>query len=214
MAGSFLEGAPIVPVSSVTGAGLDELRQRAGARGRAACREKNAAGHFRLPIDRVFSVKGFGTVVTGTLISGVGRARSRRWRSIPAGRRLRVRGVQVHGSQAGPRGGRAAHRGQPGRYRAGRAGARRRALRARACSAPCKQLDCRLRPAAFGQAAEAPRAGALSFRHGGDRSRGAAARTARRRCSRAARPTPGWCCASRRCCCPATASSSACSRRW
>ena len=69
VAGSFLEGAPMVAVSSVTGAGLEELRDEL-ARAAAAVPEKNAAGHFRLPIDRVFSVKGFGTVVTGTLISG------------------------------------------------------------------------------------------------------------------------------------------------
>src|SRR5262249_50164773 len=69
VSGSFLEGAPIVPVSSVTGAGLGELRQ-ALASVAAAVLERNASGNFRLPIDRVFSVKGFGTVVTGTLISG------------------------------------------------------------------------------------------------------------------------------------------------
>src|SRR6266478_5217310 len=67
VAGSFLEGAPIVPVSSVTGAGLDDLRREL-ARVAAAVPEKNAGGHFRLPIDRVFNVKGFGIVATGTLI--------------------------------------------------------------------------------------------------------------------------------------------------
>src|SRR4249920_3139938 len=69
VAGSFLESAPIVPVSSTTGAGLPDLRREL-ARVAAAATEKNARGHFRLPIDRVFSVKGFGTVVTGTLVSG------------------------------------------------------------------------------------------------------------------------------------------------
>ncbi len=97
--GSFLEGAPMVPVSSVTGAGLDELRREL-ARAAADVGEKNAAGYFRLPIDRVFSVKGFGTVATGTLISGsVGKEQE--VEVYPAGRRLRVRGVQVHGSTAG-----------------------------------------------------------------------------------------------------------------
>ena len=99
VAGSFLEGAPMVPVSSVTGAGLDELRAEL-ARAAAAVPEKNAAGYFRLPIDRVFTVKGFGTVVTGTLISG-SVAKEQEVELYPAGRRLRVRGVQVHGSQAG-----------------------------------------------------------------------------------------------------------------
>ncbi|HXB66619.1 MAG TPA: selenocysteine-specific translation elongation factor [Candidatus Acidoferrales bacterium] len=99
VAGSFLEGAPIVPVSSVTGAGLDDLRREL-ARVAALAPEKNAAGRFRLPIDRVFSVKGFGTVATGTLISG-SVAAEQMVEVYPAGRRLRVRGVQVHGSKAG-----------------------------------------------------------------------------------------------------------------
>jgi len=99
VAGSFLAGAPIVPVSSMTGAGLDDLRREL-TRAAAEVPEKNAAGHFRLPIDRVFSVKGFGTVVTGTLISGsVGKEQE--VELYPSGRRLRVRGVQVHSSSAG-----------------------------------------------------------------------------------------------------------------
>jgi selenocysteine-specific elongation factor len=99
VAGSFLEGAPIVPVSSVTGAGLDELRREL-ARVASTVGEKNAAGYFRLPIDRVFTVKGFGTVTTGTLISG-SVAKEQEVEVYPAGRRLRVRGVEVHGSTAG-----------------------------------------------------------------------------------------------------------------
>ena len=98
VAGSFLEGAPIVPVSSVTGAGLDDLRREL-ARVAADVGEKNAAGYFRLPIDRVFSVKGFGTVTTGTLISG-SVAKEQEVEVYPAGRRLRVRGVEVHGATA------------------------------------------------------------------------------------------------------------------
>ncbi len=98
VAGSFLESAPIVPVSSTTGAGLDDLRREL-ARVAAAIPEKNSAGHFRLPIDRVFTIKGFGTVVTGTLISGA-IAKETEVELYPAGRRLRVRGVQVHGSKA------------------------------------------------------------------------------------------------------------------
>jgi selenocysteine-specific elongation factor len=99
VAGSFLQGAPIVPVSSITGAGLDDLRREL-ARVAAEVGEKNAAGYFRLPIDRVFSVKGFGTVATGTLISG-SVAKEQEVEVHPAGRHLRVRGVQVHGSTAG-----------------------------------------------------------------------------------------------------------------
>jgi selenocysteine-specific elongation factor len=98
VAGSFLEGVPMVPVSSVTGAGLEELRQ-ALARVAAEAPEKDASGHFRLPIDRVFTVKGFGTVATGTLVSG-SVAKEQEVELYPAGRRLRVRGVQVHGASA------------------------------------------------------------------------------------------------------------------
>jgi len=98
VAGSFLEGAPIVPVSSATGAGLDELRSGL-AHVAAEVPEKNASGYFRLPIDRVFSVKGFGTVVTGTLVSG-SVSKEQEVELYPAGRRLRVRGVQVHDATA------------------------------------------------------------------------------------------------------------------
>jgi len=98
VAGSFLEGAPVIAVSSTTGAGLDELR---GALGRAAsaAAAKSAAGHFRLPLDRAFTVKGFGTVVTGTLISGSVH-KEQEVELYPVGRRLRVRGVQVYGAPA------------------------------------------------------------------------------------------------------------------
>ncbi|SPF56259.1 Selenocysteine-specific elongation factor [Candidatus Sulfopaludibacter sp. SbA4] len=98
VAGSFLEGAPAVAVSSVTGAGLDDLRREL-ARVAAAVPEKNAAGHCRLQIDRVFSMRGFGTVATGTLISG-SIQKEQEVEVYPSGRRLRVRGVQVHGSKS------------------------------------------------------------------------------------------------------------------
>jgi selenocysteine-specific elongation factor len=98
VAGSFLEGAPVVPVSSVSGEGLEELRQTLGRVALEAA-ARNAAGYFRLPVDRVFSVKGFGTVVTGTLMSGV-VAKEQEVEVYPGGRRLRVRGVEVHGSAA------------------------------------------------------------------------------------------------------------------
>ncbi|HWR54695.1 MAG TPA: selenocysteine-specific translation elongation factor [Bryobacteraceae bacterium] len=98
VAGSFLEGAPTVAVSSTTGAGLDELRAHllALARGIPV---KDTSRHFRLPVDRAFSIHGFGTVVTGTLISGA-VSREQEVDLHPAGRRLRVRGVQVHGDTA------------------------------------------------------------------------------------------------------------------
>jgi len=96
VAGSLLEGAPMVPVSSTTGAGLDDLRREL-AKAADAVPEKNASGFFRLPIDRVFQVKGFGDVATGTLVSGA-VTKEQEVELYPAGRRLRVRGVQVHGS--------------------------------------------------------------------------------------------------------------------
>ena len=93
--GSFLEGAPVVAVSSKTGAGLDGLKAEL-ARAAAAVPGKDASQIFRLPIDRAFVMKGFGTVVTGTLVAGsVGREDE--VEVFPSGRRLRVRGVQVHG---------------------------------------------------------------------------------------------------------------------
>jgi len=93
--GSFLEGAPVVAVSAATGAGLDELRAEL-ARAAADVTEKDDSRWFRLPIDRVFTMKGFGTVVTGTLVSGAVRA-EQEVEAQPGGRVVRVRGVQTHG---------------------------------------------------------------------------------------------------------------------
>ncbi|MGD0201575.1 MAG: SelB C-terminal domain-containing protein, partial [Bryobacteraceae bacterium] len=98
VAGSFLEGAPLVAVSSVTGRGLDELRARL-LEAAAAAPAKDASRYFRLPIDRAFSMRGFGTVVTGTLVSG-SVAQDGEVELHPGGRRLRVRGIQVHGQPA------------------------------------------------------------------------------------------------------------------
>jgi len=96
-AGSFLDAAPIVPVSARTGAGLDELR-RALVAASAGVSARAADGAARLPIDRVFSMKGFGTVVTGTLVSGT-VAIDRELVVVPGGRPVKVRGVQVHGAR-------------------------------------------------------------------------------------------------------------------
>ena len=98
VAGSFLEGAPIVPVSSTTGEGIDQLK-KALERAALEVSEKNASRHFRLPIDRVFSMKGFGTVITGTLISGAVK-KDQEVEIHPSGRLARVRGVQVYGAAA------------------------------------------------------------------------------------------------------------------
>ncbi|HWR17041.1 MAG TPA: selenocysteine-specific translation elongation factor [Terriglobales bacterium] len=96
--GSFLDGAPIVPVSSKTGAGLEELKRQIASVA-AEVPTKSAEAIFRLPIDRVFTMKGFGTVVTGTLISGF-VTKDDEVEIAPTGKRVRVRGVQVHGQAA------------------------------------------------------------------------------------------------------------------
>src|SRR5262249_48191092 len=96
--GSFLESAPIVPVSSVTLAGVEQLTATLVASATEAT-TKSSDALFRLPIDRVFTMKGFGTVVTGTLISGSVR-KDDDVQLFPSGQRARVRGVQVHGRAA------------------------------------------------------------------------------------------------------------------
>ncbi|MGA8298765.1 MAG: selenocysteine-specific translation elongation factor [Terriglobales bacterium] len=98
--GSFLDPAhaPLVAASSLTGAGIDEVKAELA---KLACETtaKDSAALARLPIDRVFTMKGFGTVVTGTLVAGTIR-KEQEMELFPAGRRVRVRGVQVHGSPA------------------------------------------------------------------------------------------------------------------
>jgi selenocysteine-specific elongation factor len=96
--GSFLEDSPVVAVSAKTGAGIDAVKAALQAAAHAA-REKNAARPPRLPIDRVFTIRGFGTVVTGTLISGhfqVGDEVD----ILPGGRRARIRGIEAHNAAA------------------------------------------------------------------------------------------------------------------
>ena len=98
--GTFLETprAPIVAVSSLTGAGLPDLEQ-AMVEVATGVQPRDSEAIARLPIDRVFSMKGFGTVVTGTLVAGTIR-REDELEVFPKGRRVRVRGVQVHGQTA------------------------------------------------------------------------------------------------------------------
>jgi len=98
VSGTFLDGAPIVAVSSRTGAGLDVLR--AALASTAAKITKRVDDHIaRLAIDRSFAVKGFGTVVTGTLASGK-IAEGEELDLLPTDRRARVRGLQSHGRKA------------------------------------------------------------------------------------------------------------------
>jgi selenocysteine-specific elongation factor len=102
--GSFLDTtlapvrSPIIAVSSLTGAGLDELKS-ALAKVASEVTAKDSAALARLPIDRVFTIKGFGTVVTGTLVAGTIR-KEEELEVFPSGKRVRVRGVQVHGAPA------------------------------------------------------------------------------------------------------------------
>ena len=96
--GSFLDGTPIIPVSSLTGAGVSALKQ-ALAEMSVGIAGRDANALVRLPIDRVFTMKGFGTVVTGTLISGSIRKEDE-LEVFPGRKRVRVRGVQVHGATA------------------------------------------------------------------------------------------------------------------
>ncbi|MBW1999374.1 MAG: selenocysteine-specific translation elongation factor [Deltaproteobacteria bacterium] len=92
--GTFLEGAPVVEVSAVTGEGLEELKDVIGKIAKAVP-ERRSGAFFRIPIDRVFTMKGFGTVITGTTISGsikVGDEVT----IYPRGIVSRVRGIQIH----------------------------------------------------------------------------------------------------------------------
>ncbi|HPC73174.1 MAG TPA: selenocysteine-specific translation elongation factor [Syntrophales bacterium] len=92
--GTFLADAPVIPCSAVTGRGIPEVR-RAITEAVARLEERRDSGLFRLPIDRVFTMKGFGTVVTGTLVSGkveVGDTVE----IMPSKVQAKIRGIQVH----------------------------------------------------------------------------------------------------------------------
>jgi selenocysteine-specific elongation factor len=96
--GSFLERSPVLRVSSHTGQGIPELIQtlRESIKNTGP---KDAADIFRLPVDRCFTMKGFGTVVTGTLIAGRVQ-KEEEVEILPIQRVTRVRGIQVHGKAA------------------------------------------------------------------------------------------------------------------
>ena len=98
--GSFLDPShsPIVPVSSLTGSGMEDLK-RALVRVATEVPARDSKAIARLPIDRVFTMKGFGTVVTGTLVSGTIHKEDE-LAVFPEARRVRVRDVQVHGKVA------------------------------------------------------------------------------------------------------------------
>lgn len=92
--GTFLEGAPVIPVSSLTRSGLPEIKTALMAAGRRV-RRREDCGYFRLPVDRVIVMHGFGTVIAGTVLSG-GIKTGDRIEILPERIETRVRGVQVH----------------------------------------------------------------------------------------------------------------------
>jgi selenocysteine-specific elongation factor len=96
--GTFLEGAPILPVSSSTGQGIPEL-VRVLERLSAEVEERSSAGIFRLPVDRVFTMRGFGTVITGTAVSG-SLSSGDQVMIYPQEIQAKVRGIQVHNQEA------------------------------------------------------------------------------------------------------------------
>lgn len=97
--GSFLEGKPVIPVSAATGEGLDELKAEIIAKCDRENKRREEKELFRLPVDRVFTMQGFGTVVTGTLMDGNVRVGD----DIiiyPEGSKAKVRGIQTYGKDA------------------------------------------------------------------------------------------------------------------
>ena len=96
--GTFLENAPIFAVSSATGQGMDELRQH--IQERAASLAPTRGGNvFRLPVDRVFTMKGHGTVITGTVIAGGAKVGDEAV-FMPSGQETKIRSLQWHGAPA------------------------------------------------------------------------------------------------------------------
>ena len=105
VADSFLEDAPIISVSAKTGAGLDQLKEALRkVAGKIPARSSETV--VRLPVDRSFTMRGFGAVVTGTLVAGEINEGDE-LELLPLGQHVRVRGLQVHGSQV-----KQAHAGQ------------------------------------------------------------------------------------------------------
>ena len=99
LVGTTLEGLPTVHVSAITSEGLDELKSTIVACVNTEAQAERHNGIPRLYVDRVFSMTGFGAVVTGTLMGGIIQ-REQRLVMLPQGQEVRVRGVQVHNEQA------------------------------------------------------------------------------------------------------------------
>ncbi len=95
--GTFLADAPIIPVSSATGEGLKDLALTID-RMTEEVEQRDTSAPFRLPVDRVFTMPGFGTIVTGTLVAGTIRLESPAV-VLPQGRETRIRQIQRHGKK-------------------------------------------------------------------------------------------------------------------
>jgi len=94
LVGTSLEGSPVLPVSAITGDGLEELLKTIGA-ALDEMPDKRDLGRPRLPVDRSFTISGFGTVVTGTLVDGTLRV-GQEVELLPEGLKARIRGLQTH----------------------------------------------------------------------------------------------------------------------
>ncbi len=97
LAGTFLEEAPLIPFSSEDGSGEKELLAAIDEEVKSVPQRADA-GIFRLPVDRVFTMKGFGTVITGTLISGT-ISEGDEVQFYPDEARAKIRGLQIHGEK-------------------------------------------------------------------------------------------------------------------
>jgi len=97
--GTALEGAEIVDVSSVTGEGVEDLREKIGRLIEGAEVRRPGDLPFRMPIDRVFSQQGFGCIVTGSVIAG-SAPKGATLTIVPGGAEVRIRGIQVHGEDS------------------------------------------------------------------------------------------------------------------
>ncbi|MEN6519869.1 MAG: selenocysteine-specific translation elongation factor [Armatimonadota bacterium] len=94
VAGTFLEGQPIIPVSAITGVGVDEVRSALiSVAGKT--KKRRDSGIFRMPVDRVFALQGFGAVIAGTVLSGEVNIGDK-LEIMPDGLTARVRGIQIH----------------------------------------------------------------------------------------------------------------------
>lgn len=96
LAGTFLEQAPVMKVSAATGQGLDELIKKIQELTADDVVQKDISTIPRLPIDRAFSLSGFGTIITGTLLSGT-ISKEDTLEMYPIGKECKIRSIQVHG---------------------------------------------------------------------------------------------------------------------